>query len=119
MTSTRTFARRTCQLPAGLTATFTAALLLGASPVQAQSIDLGSRVAAGAVLLGNSLSGAAMRTASVDAGETPLSGQNALLYLDLAPTPGLAAGTLAADPFEGSGLAQTFSVTTAIRVRFD
>lgn len=110
---------RSNPLLAGLTASFAAALLLSASPALAQSSDLASWMAAGDVLPGNGLSAATLSTASIDSGETPLSGQSAKLYYELEPALGLAIGSLAADTFEGSGLAQAFTVTTPTRVRFD
>lgn len=110
---------RTLKLLAGVTATFSTALLLGASPALAQSNDLASWVAAGDVLLGNNLSAATLSTAASDSGETPLSSTSALLYYLLEPALGLPDGSLPADTFEGSGLAQTFTIITPTRVRFD
>ena len=110
---------RTHPFLAGLMATCTAALLLGAGPVQAQSNDLASWAAAGDVLIGNNIAAATLSTASLASGETPLSGHSALLYDALEPALGLAIGTLAADTLEGSGLAQNFTVSTPTRIRFN
>ena len=85
---------RTHPFLAGLMATCTAALLLGAGPVQAQSNDLASWAAAGDVLIGNSIAAATLSTASLASGETPLSGHSALLYDALEPALGLAIGSL-------------------------
>jgi len=100
------------------TATATA-LLLAAGAASAQSADFSTWLAAGDVLQGSPPSAATLSTAALDSGETPLSGQSALIYFDLEPALGIPVGTLANDTFEGSGLAQTFTIAAPTTVRFD
>lgn len=102
-----------------LCAAILTALLLSAGAASAQSVNFSTWVAAGDVLLGNSLSAATLSTAALDSGETPLSGQSALIYFDLEPALGVAVGTLGTDTYEGSGLAQTFTIAEPTTVRFN
>ncbi len=105
-------------LPA-LTGTLLATLLMLAAPAQALSADLLTWTRAGDVLIGALSTSASLSTAADASGELPLSGQSALLYFDLEPALGIAAGTLAADTYEGSGMSQSFVLAGPTTVSFD
>ena len=93
--------------------------LLAGGPALAQSANLTDWAAAGDVSA-VSASAATLTTAAVDSGETPLSAPGALLHHALEPALGLAAGTLAADTLEGSGLQHSFNTPAGgTRVHFD
>lgn len=95
-----------------------ATLLALAGQSQAQSANFNTWTAAGDVLVG-SATAARLSTANLDLDETRLSGSSALQFDALELALGLAAGTLAADTFEGSGLALNFSVAAASTLSFN
>lgn len=113
MTPNRTPTMTPKRIVAGLLAA------LAAGPALAQSANLTDWTAAGDVSA-VSASAATLTTAAADSGETPFAAPGALLYYALEPALGLAAGTLAADTVEGSGLQHSFTTPSGgSRVHFD
>ncbi len=96
-----------------LTAAMAAAALSGTA-AHAQSADFNDWVRAGDVLVAvGGPTGAILSTAAQLSGETTIGPNSALEFFELEPALSLAAGTLAADTYEGSGFAQSFTVATA------
>ena len=94
------------------------ALATASAPALSQTANLNGWTAAGDVAV-DSPTAARLSTAAVDSGELPLTATSALQYFDLEPALALAGGSLPADTFEGSGLAQSFTALAGVTLSFN
>lgn len=100
-----------------LAAAATAALAATAQPVWAQSSNLNQWTRAGDVQI-TSPTAATITTAAALSGESPVTANSALLFDELEVALSIG-GATAADTYEGSGLAASFTADAGTTLRFD